>query len=360
MRERRSAIASRIDVLEGLERSHEGLSTGVREVYALLEQPDDPAWRDNVLGLVADFLTVRREFAPLIDLVLGERAQRFLVRDLAALTEALRRREQPLSGRVSFMPVSPAPAPPRPGVKGNEVMAPDLTPMAAASVLPGVIAPAERVVRCDDPRFGDLPSRLLGRTLIVRDVAAATALAGQAAGFRCVTLQGELLEADGTVTLGTHHAEGGILSRKSELRDLRDEVHIFDERLAELEKDLTDLRERIAELDSDVSRKQTEIDVLTEQAADLRSRIGHHKQRRDGLHEEVQVNRSELSGLDREIANLEATLETGRTEAQSAEELVRTLQDRLANAEREVRRLEGARQQWQTHTLAAKVGAGSG
>src|SRR5262249_40050635 len=40
LRAQRSGLASRIEVLEGLERSQEGLGTGVREVMALLEQPD--------------------------------------------------------------------------------------------------------------------------------------------------------------------------------------------------------------------------------------------------------------------------------------------------------------------------------
>src|SRR5207245_10162035 len=78
LRAERSGLASRIEVLEGLERSHEGLGTGVREVLALLEQGPGP-W-GSVVGMVADLLTVRHEYAPLIDLALGERAQRFLVR----------------------------------------------------------------------------------------------------------------------------------------------------------------------------------------------------------------------------------------------------------------------------------------
>ena len=87
MRERRSGLASRVEVLEGLERSREGLSAGVREVYAHLEQPDPGPWR-TVVGLIADVLTVRREYAPLIDLALGEQAQRFLVRDPEELARA--------------------------------------------------------------------------------------------------------------------------------------------------------------------------------------------------------------------------------------------------------------------------------
>jgi chromosome segregation protein len=106
LRAQRSGLASRIEVLEGLERSHEGLGTGVREVIALLEQPDPGPWR-TVVGLIADFLTVSREYAPLIDLALGETAQRFLVRDAAQLHQALSEHGRPLSGRVSFLPLGP-------------------------------------------------------------------------------------------------------------------------------------------------------------------------------------------------------------------------------------------------------------
>jgi chromosome segregation protein len=92
-----------VEVLEGLERSHEGLGTGVREVSALLEQPDAANW--GIFGMIADLLKVRREYAPLIDLALGETAQHFLVRDVDALQRALTERGQPFAGRVSFLPL---------------------------------------------------------------------------------------------------------------------------------------------------------------------------------------------------------------------------------------------------------------
>ena len=46
--------------------------------------------------MIADFLTVKHEYAYLIDLALGDWAQRFLVRDLNALMDALAARTEPL------------------------------------------------------------------------------------------------------------------------------------------------------------------------------------------------------------------------------------------------------------------------
>ncbi len=303
LRAARSGLASRIDVLEGLERSREGFGAGAREVFALLEQAEPSPWR-TVVGIVADFLTVRREYAPLIDLALGERAQHFLVRDPDLLAQALRQSPRPLSSRVSFLPLEPN------GSRLTEKQAAAAALVSDSTASPGLGAsglpwlPAEQMVRCDDPALAELPRRLLGRTLVVQNLEAARAATAHLPGCRCVTLQGELLETDGTLTVGEHHADSGILSRKSELRDLRERREEMDRRTLELDRDLADLRERVALLDDRIGRQQLEIDVLADQSADLRERIGQRRQRREGLHEEVEVNRSEISGLEQEIERL--------------------------------------------------------
>jgi chromosome segregation protein len=356
LRARRSGLASRIEVLEGLERSHEGLNSGAREVFALLEQPDPGPW-STVRGIVAEFLTVRREFAPLIDLALGERAQRFLVRDPELLAQALQERTEPFSGRVSFLPVPPGrPAARHRAAQGDQLgAAGPLPPAQGNPAQQGIVGLAEQMVRCEDPELAHLPALLLGKTLIVHDLDAARAIAARHGGYRCVTLRGELLEADGTLTVGVHHAETGILSRKSELRELREQSIEVDARLADLETDLVDLRDRVAALDGRLETGQRETDVLAEQLADLRSRIGQHRQRREGLHEEVTVSRSEIDNLEQEIRTLESSWEQARAAAAQAEALVQTVQSRMEEAEQAIRDEEAQRQHAQQEAMTARV-----
>jgi chromosome segregation protein len=355
LKAQRSGVASRVEVLEGLQRSHEGLGTGPREVFAHLEGPDPGPWR-TVLGILAEVLTVRREFAPLIDLALGERAQRFLVRDPAELLEALRSRGQPFSGRVSFLPVAPpAPSPPAPRpAPGTHLTGAGPAPPGPA-VLPGVVAFAEQVVRCDDPRFADLPARLLGNTLIFRDLTAARAVRNLHRNFRCITLRGELLEADGTLTVGTHHAEAGILSRRSELRELREQSAGIDRRLAELGTDLDDLRARIAGLEGQAEQARRALDVLNEQATDMRWRISQHRERRAGLSEEVLVSRTEISGLAQEIERLHSAWQTARDESARAEARVGAELARKEEVEGQIRALQARQAQLQQDSLSARV-----
>jgi chromosome segregation protein len=373
LRARRSGLVSRIEVLEGLERSHEGLGTGVREVLRLLEreaagQEQDEAW-GTVLGLIADFLTVRREYAPLIDLALGERAQRFLVRDAARLAEALQQRTQPFSGRVSFLPLSspgrpndlPSPRRPRSNrlmdlshaVRARSPGLPDGTPAQ-----PGVVAVAEQLVTCDHPHLADLPAHLLGRTLIVRDLDTARRIASHYGGYRFVTLHGELLEPDGTLTIGTHHAETGILSRKSELRELRQQVGELDLRIEETERDLAELRDRVGSLDTRLATLQEEITMLADQAVEVRSRLGQRRERHEGLHEEVALNRSEIGRVERDLQEFKAAWQQAQWQAEAADRRVQMLQTRLAEADQEVREREHHRQHHQHEVTTAKVALG--
>ncbi|MEM1061084.1 MAG: AAA family ATPase, partial [Planctomycetota bacterium] len=90
--------------------------------------------------------------------------------------------------------------------------------------LPGVIGPAADLVR-DAADAEGLTRRLLATTWIVESVAIATSLAaGRGHGLRFVTPQGELLEADGTLTAGSVAPRARVVSRQSEKRALRAEI----------------------------------------------------------------------------------------------------------------------------------------
>lgn len=276
-------LTSRIEVLENLERSREGYGAGIREVLELIAAGE---W-GGVIGLVGDLLTAPREVAHLLDIALGPAAQCILVHDVANVASAVANRPRPFSGRVSFLPLR------------SEVVSDSADEPLARR--------ADRLVSGDHPDLAGLPAQLLGATWIVPDLATARELAVGRPGHRFVTLAGDLLEADGSLTVGAHQPETGILSRKSELRDLRAEAAGIAEQIEQAERELADLIERAEELEGQLRTITQEIGVLAEQAADLRERIGRHRQRRAGLHEEVTLSRTELSGLDEEIERLERT-----------------------------------------------------
>jgi chromosome segregation protein len=359
LRAERTRFAGRIEVLEDLERRHEGLGIGVREMLALLEKNREDAvaslqppalnaspWTvDFIPGLVADLLTVGHEYAALIDLALGERAQYFLVRDSASLYAAFQR-GRPFSGQVSFLPL-----------QASATATPIDSELGRSGVcsLPGLVVIADEVVTVHDPALAGLPCQLLGKTLIVRDLAAARGLAPQLSGYRFVTLQAEMLEADGTLTVGSAPGEAGILSRKSELRELKEQALAQDHQITAASSELEALGVRIDELDSRAHSGQQEIEVLTEQAADLRSRLGRRREQRQGLHDEVTLSHREMAAVEQDLQKLQAGWQQAKTQAEEAEGRVQTLQARLEKTEGEIRTAEQDCQHKRQAATAAKI-----
>jgi chromosome segregation protein len=205
------------------------------------------------------------------------------------------------------------------------------------------------------PELADLPHQLLGQTFLVTDLVAARSLAAHAPGCRFVTANGELLEADGTLTVGTYHAEAGLLSRKSELRDLRSQVVELDGTLGTIESELAEVRTQISQSDARVDALQQEKAVFVEQVADLRSRIGQQRERRDGLHQEVALSRTEMSSLETELSTLTNSWTDARAQAETAEQRVQDLETRLQDSDEEMRRGEARRQHLQHDATSASV-----
>jgi chromosome segregation protein len=322
----RSELRGRIGILENLERSQEGLGTGVREVMALLQTEPETMNREpgehstlaeTVIGLVADFLSVPRDVAPLIDLALGDTAQKFVVRDIEKIEKALAARGQALTGRVSFLPLRGI----EPLAEGDETNT------------------ADRWVTCDHPELSRLPRQLLGNVRIVPDLATARTLAREPelGGCRFVTRQGELLEADGTLTVGTHHAEAGILSRKSELRELRARAEAVEREITAAEVVLASIRNTINSFDAPVRDLEKEIELLSGEAGDLQTKIVQQRQHRIRLDDEIALSNAEMRLLDDEITSLEAAWKNHCDRAEQAEHDSANLKLRLEEADRGIR-----------------------
>ena len=323
---RRGGLRGRIEVLEGLERSQEGLGEGVREVITLLNAERAgaaPALSETIIGFVADYLSVPRDVAPLIDLALGDTAQKFIVRDAGKLDQLLDARERPFAGRVAFLPLLPL----EPLAEGDET------------------ATADRWVTCDHSELAGLPRQLLGNVRIVPDLLTARLMAGdpEFTGYRFITKQGELLDLDGTLTVGTHHAEAGILSRKSELRELRAQAVALDAENARAERDLNSLREEIDALEAPIHGLEQEIGLLANQAGDLQTQVLTHRQNQARLDDELSLHQAEMQILEGEILSLETAWKDARDRAEIAERDAAALRRRIEEADKRIQSLEQER-----------------
>jgi len=218
LQRRHTAASERAAVLDELEKRLEGVGAGVREVLVAAQNAVSPPY-NLVRGLVADCLRVSVETAPLVEAALGERTQHVVVGEGGPLFDHLNQHASELAGRVGFVALDRA--------SGSAHR-----PPVNLSGQSGVVGRADSFVDTE-PEFRGLAEHLLGQTWIVQTLADAIRLAaGVGRSARFVTLRGDLLEEDGTLVAGPRNSAAGLISRRSELRVLVEQVVQLDEKIA--------------------------------------------------------------------------------------------------------------------------------
>ena len=311
-KEARSAVLSRLALLEDLERRLEGVDQGTRAVLAWRE---DEAARDIVVGLVADVLRIDDPRVALLQAVLSTFENHVVVRNTEAFLSELARREQ-RGGPLRVLSVDRLGGPQAP---------------VSYEHAPGYVARAAEWVACA-PEFKPLAEHLLGRTFIVETVEHALRLAKEAlAGCIFVTLSGETVGADGRMTFGAGSAAAGLISRKAEIRQLHGERD-------EIEMRLVQLTRRRMELDEAVSDRQLQRQGLLERIAALqrehadarneRARVADACQRLD---REGALLGDDLTGVGRALDEAAEQLRALQAESESAGTAQRAHEARVAD-----------------------------
>jgi chromosome segregation protein len=308
LRVRQGDLRGRIDILEDLERSHEGLGAGVRQVLARLGADRHSDSGGPIVGLVADLLTVSRDSAALVELALGETAQRFVVRSADAI-DAFTAALGELPGRVGFVPILPEPAS-------------RLESQSAGRTVAGLAT-------CDHPECVTLPVQLLGHILLADTLADARRLSALHPSCRVLAQTGELLEPGGAMTVGPFKSEAGLVSRKSELRELRSQYRALSERVAAAEVDLAELRRRGDEIAGFLEAGGAEIALLSDEAGGLTQRIALQQQQVHALEGEIELLHAEGAILERQVQEGEAAWVAARMAADGADRAAAELSKRL-------------------------------
>jgi len=298
-RERRSGHQARIGVLEKLERRQEGIGLGVREILQRAHTSDQSPW-NLIRGSVSDLLEVALERAPLVDVALGESAQWIVIDQLAPLGDYLLEHTSRLTDRVGFL-AADAPE------TSDSHASPDL------SNQPGVLGPVADGVQAIGGNEW-LIERLLANSWIVNTLADALRLSrGPGRGARFVTLQGELIERDGTLLAGPISTDASPLSRRSELRRLRTEL---DDLEAQIEAD-QDQREN---LDESLVSAECDLTAARSQREAAADRMGRLENKARDKHRELENTTGQHEAQAAELERLEQSQKRSQQELDTAQQ----------------------------------------
>ncbi|MGI8964661.1 MAG: chromosome segregation protein SMC, partial [Limisphaerales bacterium] len=351
---------SRLNVLEQLQESHEGFSPGALSALKTAQ---------NVLGSLAHKIKVPDQYIVAIEAALGHNLQLILTEQPESAQIILADLSAKKKGRASIAALTlgsargsrAVEAAGRDSSSSNSVGGPRALP--EISTLPGISALA--VIQADS-FIESLLEQLLGQTLIISDLAAATKAWRETNGaFDFVTQTGELLNRHGIFTGGSSNNSGqapaSILGRKNQIADLQNAGAQIQEAVSEMSRHKGALLSEQTDLQASLQQAQTdlrtqEVAIATRQgefnALQTSQRMLHQKidtvvyeikslaaqeqeglQKRESLMAQIGQFESQEGGLLEQIAALNSSLERLRQQRDNANVLLTETKVALATEE---------------------------
>ncbi len=345
VRERRSAAQARLTVLEDLEVKQEGVGIGVREILQRAKTSDFPPW-NGIIGSVADLLDVDLENAALLEVALGNRAQLIVMHDLDPMIDYLKRGSARIDGRVGFLGLDEVTTSENAESTTNDV---DLSSDV------DVIFRADELVStsCAHPT---LAAKLLDATWVVTDLDAANRLAvTEGVGHRFVTLQGELIDPDGTLYAGTVRGEASVLSRKSELRRLKNDLVRMGQQITTSEARIKAFANQSVEIEAELTAAAEQRDDVNERLTQRRSEFDSQQQVMTRLSEQHAAVEEVFTATTEQIAESQAELAQSFDSLNEVEKTQNEANDEVARLEGELIELEQERNRLMQEQTEARL-----
>ncbi len=300
---------SKLKFLSDMEREKEGYIRSVKSL--LLDCDKDANLKKGMHGVLANILTVPKEYETAIEMTLGQTLQNIVTdteEDAKKLIEHLRKNNL---GRASFLPIA--------SVKGKKI------DRLIKNNLSGVIGIAADLVKVNK-KYEGIILNLLGRTVIVDNMETAIILARQNSyGFRIVTLKGDVVNPSGAITGGSTTVKtNNIIGRTSQIQELEKEIKILNKKIEDLENEKSEYEKSEEDVVEEVmglehAMQDTEIVYATEKqkVVSIEENIERLEKRLNTLREELK----EIDEKKKESVNEKQNLE------QEIEELVKEIED---------------------------------
>jgi len=332
MRRRQAALAERSHLLEDLERRREGLQVGVKQILGMREKKEAGPLQATV-GLAADLIRSPFDAAPAVDAVLAERAQFIVVPKETSPTVAAEFASR-LDGRVGFL-----------FLDGLSPYAPPAADSSPAGKV-GVVGRLDLLVDCEF-EYRSIVRLLLGSTWLVESITRGLELRAEFPWLDFVTRQGDLITAAGEMVVGRRAAGAGLVSRRSELQALRDQIIEVDQDITTAAEALKVAEGRVAERETELQSLVTAERALMQTTADERSRGRVLAQQHEdllgqvaALERETEAAAAEAREVARRRTDVELKISATLGDREASEAEVSDIKSQLESSAGERRELE--------------------
>ena len=273
-------IMAKTKVFRAMERDFESYQKSVRSV---LQEAQRGALK-NVHGPVSKLIRTEDAYATAIEIALGGAMQNVVVNTEADSKAAIQFLKRTNGGRATFLPLSVT--------KGRTLQENGLEKCR------GYVGIASELVRYEDT-YRAVVENLLGRIVVVQDMDAGIAMANQYGHrFKIVTLDGQVLNAGGSMTGGSVNKDAGILSRANELEKLTAEEKRLQAKQLELEAQLQEAQRAADQVEFQITAAGDQLREAEDQVLRMQGQEKQHEILLGAIEDAMESAQRELDSLD--------------------------------------------------------------
>ena len=313
-----SEKSRRAKLLEDLEQNMEGFNHSVKTVMKRAKAGE----LKGIKGPVSRIISVPSEYTVAIEIALGFAMQNIVTATEEDAKRAIALLKKDNAGRATFLPVNT--------IKGRKLEEKGLDDAY------GFIGIASDLCSCDAEYDGILLS-LLGRIAIFEDInSAVTAAKRFGYKFKAVTLDGQVVNAGGSLTGGSLAKNSGLLSRTAEINDIKAEAAKLMSKAEEAKKAFMSAQADYSKIEAEILGTRADLSVAAQELVRIETEL-------KACENELSLASKDLESIESEISNCRERIKTLKEEQINAEAVISTFSQQIAAEEAKAEEISGSR-----------------
>lgn len=275
-------LKSRKETLEELETDFSGFFQGVKDILLARDRGE----LNGIEGAVAELVQVEGKYSKAIETALGGASQHIVTQTEQDAQKAIGWLKAKRAGRATFLPKTV--------MKSRKLMPAQLS---TAINHPAFISLAYELVSFEETNR-TIVENLLGNVIVAVNLEGASQIA-RMVGFkyRVVTLDGDIVNAGGSLTGGASKQQSSLFTRKAELDTLTSKLLQMEASIEQAEKAVTSEKEQINGLRDRLDALKIQGDEIQKAEMEYRSKLLELEMEEKSLSATVSVATSEQSSV---------------------------------------------------------------
>ena len=303
----------RANILEDLEKNLEGFAHSVKTVMNLSRHGKI----GGIHGPVSRLIKVPTDYAIAIETALGGAMQNIVTGNEEDAKRAIRTLKENKGGRATFLPIA--------------TIKPRYLNENGIDSCFGFVGVASDLCDCKDEYKGILQN-LLGKIVIAEDLNSAVSIAKKYSyRFKVVTLDGQVVNAGGSLTGGSLNKRTGLLSRASEIEKYRKEAKVLADKANELKEQYSNSQQEFAKYEADILGTRGDLSTEQQELIRLRTEYKACQNEYDSLVNSIDFTKNEIVECENKISNLQKDKETADKEFSAFEEEIANIEKTTSN-----------------------------